>query len=389
MRTLLLSEFFLPQKGGSVTWLANLYSRFPDGVVRVLAGSCEGDREPVVGFDHPVERVPMTMPDRDPTVPGTFGHYFRIIRKVFGICRREKIEQIHCGKVLPEAWVALCLRAFCRIPFLVFAHGEEITTGFLSRRLRLLLPFVYKRASAIIANSENTKKILVELGVPHEKVHVLHPSVPVDQFRDAGREGARIRERHGLGEGPVLLTVGRLQKRKGHDRTIEALPRLVESFPGLRYVIVGTGEERERLAELASRLGVEENVVFSGLVTDGDLPGYYGACDLFLMPNRTEKSDIEGFGIVFLEAAAAHKPSIAGASGGAGEAVVDGVTGLLVDGDRVDDVSCAVQRLLADPAGARRMGEAGYDRVRREFTYERAAVRLGEISKGCPGGSAR
>jgi phosphatidylinositol alpha-1,6-mannosyltransferase len=382
MRTLLLSEYFLPQKGGSVTWLANLYSRFPAGSVVVAAGECDGDDEPV-DFSAPIERVSMAMEDRDPTVGSAVGPYFRLIRRLLTLCRREKIRQIHCGKVLPEGWAALCLKLTLRLPYLVFAHGEEITTGFLSRRLRFVLPLVYKQASAVIANSENTKKILLGLGVPEHKVFVLHPSVPVEQFEFACEDGERIRKRHDLGEGPVLLTVGRLQKRKGHDRTIQALPRLVEAFPGLRYVIVGTGEERESLAELAERLGVADNVVFSGLVTDDDLPGYYGACDLFLMPNRNENSDIEGFGIVFLEAAAAGKPAIAGASGGAGEAVVDGVTGLLVDGERSDAVSLAVKRLLHDPAGARRMGAAGYERVTKEFTYDRAARRLGEIAQGC------
>jgi phosphatidylinositol alpha-1,6-mannosyltransferase len=381
MRTLLLSEHFLPVKGGSVTWLANLYARLPADTVVVLAGTCPESES--VEFAAPVERVAMAMRDRDPSAPSSIGPYLRIIRAVLRLCRRERIRQIHCGKVLPEGWVALCVKMLLRTPYVVFAHGEEITTGVLSRRLRFVLPLVYRGASAIIANSENTRQLVVGLGVPEPRVFVLHPSVTVERFRRAEEDAPRIRERHGLGDGPVLLTVGRLQKRKGHDRAIEALPRLLESFPGLRYVIVGTGEERERLAELAERLGVADRVVFPGLVSDEDLPGYYGACDLFVMPNRTERSDIEGFGIVFLEAAAAGKPAVAGASGGAGEAVVDGVTGLLVDGERSDAISRAVKRLLHDPASARRMGRAGYERVCREFTYERAAHRLSEIAAGC------
>jgi phosphatidylinositol alpha-1,6-mannosyltransferase len=346
-----------------------------------MAGTCSGSG--TVEFAAPIERVAMAMHDRDPTAPSSILPYFRIVRAVLRACRREGIRQIHCGKVLPEGWVALCAKQLLRIPYVVFAHGEEITTGVLSRRLRFVLPLVYRSASAVVANSENTKKLVVGLGVPEHRVFVLHPSVTVERFRTAETDAARIRQRHALGDGPVLLTVGRLQKRKGHDRAIEALPRLLESFPGLRYVIVGTGEERESLADLAERLGVSDRVVFPGLVPDEDLPGYYGACDLFVMPNRTERSDIEGFGIVFLEAAAAGKPAVAGASGGAGEAVVDGVTGLLVDGERSDAISRAVKRLLHDPAGARRMGRAGYERVCREFTYEQAARRLCEIAAGC------
>jgi len=382
MRTLLLSEHFLPEKGGSVTWLANLYSRLPEDSVRVAAATGPRDGEPI-DFPAPVERIPMTLPDRDPTVRASIGPCFEMVRRVLALCRRERIRQIHCGKILPEGWVALCVKLVLRVPYLVFAHGEEITTGSLSRRLRFVLSVAYRGASAVVANSESTKKLVTGLGVPESKVFVLHPSVPIEQFRRSEEDGARIRVRHRLGSGPVLLTVGRLQKRKGHDRTIQALPRLVESFPGLRYVIVGTGEERERLEDLAERLGVADHVVFSGLVSDEDLPGYYGACDLFLMPNRTDDADVEGFGIVFLEAAAARKPAIAGASGGSSEAVVDGVTGLLVDGERADSVSRAVKRLLHDPAGAHRMGVAGYERVRSEFTYERASRRLREIAQWC------
>ncbi|MEZ5065340.1 MAG: glycosyltransferase family 4 protein [bacterium] len=383
---LLMSEYFLPQKGGSVTWLANLYQRFaPDGIT-VLAGGPEPASGEVVRFPHPIERAPMSMPDRDPTVLATFGPYRHLYSRARALARSHGVRQIHVGKVLPEGWVAYWMRRLHGVPYVLFAHGEEITTGLLSRRLRFVLPLIYRGAAAVIANSDHTRGILEGIGVRAERIHVIHPSVPAEDFEGTEERGRALRERHRISpEDPVLLTVGRLQRRKGHDVTIQALPTILARHPEARYVVVGSGEERDSLGELARELGVAEHVLFLGAVPDEDLVGWYGACDLFLMPNRTVNQDIEGFGIVFLEAAAAGRAAIAGNTGGTREAVVDGVTGFLVDGAEPAAVAAAVLRLLDDPALARRLGAAGRERVRRDFSYDRSAARLREIARNLEG----
>jgi phosphatidylinositol alpha-1,6-mannosyltransferase len=151
--------------------------------------------------------------------------------------------------------------------------------------------------------------------------------------------------------------------------------------PVLRYVIVGDGDERARLEALVGHHGLRDRVTFVGEVPGGDLPGYYAACDIFLLPNRIDDGDVEGFGIVFLEAAAAGKPTVGGRSGGVPEAVEDGTTGLLVSGTDVQELSAAIRRLATSATARDRMGRAGRARVLSGLTWERAADQVGELHR--------
>jgi phosphatidylinositol alpha-1,6-mannosyltransferase len=256
------------------------------------------------------------------------------------------------------------------MPYVVYAHGEEILFGLTSRKLAWLLPKIYQRAAAVIANSRHTKALLQGLGIDAEKIYLIHPGVDTRAFCVSKDVAQQIRQQHNLGASPVLLTVGRMQRRKGQDMVIRALPHIAHATPQIRYVIVGTGEELASLQALAQSVGVTERVIFAGNVPDQELAAYYAACDLFIMPNRQIDSDIEGFGIVFLEAGAAGKPVIGGRSGGTDDAIVHGVTGLRVDGTNVEAIAAAVLSLLTDTAKAKLMGEAGRRRVEQEFTWE-------------------
>src|SRR5262249_32016510 len=151
-------------------------------------------------------------------------------------------------------------------------------------------------------------------------------------------------------------TVGRLQRRKGHDLTIETLAALKPALPHLRYVIVGEGEERARLEALVAHHGLSDRVTFAGAVAAEELPSYYAAADIFVHPNRVDAGDVEGFGIVFLEAAATGLPTIGGNSGGVPEAIEGDVTGLLVDGTDVNELAIAVRRLAESATLRREMG---------------------------------
>jgi phosphatidylinositol alpha-1,6-mannosyltransferase len=312
----------------------------------------------------------MTMADWDPTVPASLCQYLRIIRHVYHHCRTYRLQQIHCAKVLPEGLVALTLRWLYGLPYLLYAHGEEILTALTSRKLTWLLLKIYHGAEVIIANSRNTKMLLQDIGVAENKIHIIHPGVHVPSFCASPQAVQRIRQHHHLGTAPVLLTVGRMQRRKGQDMVIQALPRIRQSLPQVKYVIVGMGEELTSLTTLVHELGVQDSVVFAGSVPEQELAAYYAACDVFIMPNRQIGGDIEGFGMVYLEASAAGKPVIGGKSGGTDDAIVDGVTGLRVDGNSSIAVAQAVIDLLAAPDRAKAMGVRGRQRVENEFTWE-------------------
>jgi phosphatidylinositol alpha-1,6-mannosyltransferase len=190
-----------------------------------------------------------------------------------------------------------------------------------------------------------------------------------------------VRRRY-AGPGDILLlSVGRLQRRKGHDIAIQAIATLRTRLPNLRYVIAGDGEERSRLERLAADLNVQDRVFFAGIVSDADLPAFYAACDIFLLPNRVDEGDIEGFGIVFLEAAASGKPVIGGNNGGVPEAVDRDVTGLLVDGADVWAVAAAIADLATSEERRGRMGLAGRVRAHGSFSWQRAAAAVSELQR--------
>jgi phosphatidylinositol alpha-1,6-mannosyltransferase len=231
---------------------------------------------------------------------------------------------------------------------------------------------VYGRASAAIANSRNTARLLEGTGWHHGSVDVVYPGVDATRFRpDAKPLG--LRQRLGAPDALILMSVARLQRRKGHDLVIRALPELLRQWPMTRYVIVGDGNERRALEALTTSLGVERAVHFTGEVIDDDLPSYFAEADVFVLPTRVEASDFEGFGIVFLEAAAAAKPSVGGRNGGVPEAIVEGETGMLVEQDDLASLTRILLQLLGSPELRHRLGEAGRSRAVRDFDWNDAA----------------
>ncbi len=370
MKTIVLTEYFLPIRGGSIVWLINAYKGMADAVMFVV-GQQDFAAEKF-NFSQLTRKIDMSMVDWDPSLPSSMKKYFQACWKLIKICKEHQAQQIHCAKVLPEGFLALFVYFFTSIPFVLYAHGEEITVGITSRKFRFLLPFIYNRARAIIANSHNTKELLLSIGVRHEKIHIIRPGVDIDRYFPVENKSSEILERHKI-NGPILLTVGRLQRRKGQDMVIKSLPFIIKSYPSLKYIIVGEGEELANLRELVDFYKVQKNVIFAGKVSDSDLVKYYQSCDIFIMPNRQIGSDIEGFGMVFLEANAVQKPVIGGKSGGTGDAIIEGKTGFRVNGEIIEEISDAVLKLLADPVLAKQMGSHGRQRVEQEFSWAAVA----------------
>jgi phosphatidylinositol alpha-1,6-mannosyltransferase len=207
-------------------------------------------------------------------------------------------------------------------------------------------------------------------------VSVLYPGADVEAFRpDLATED--LRERHGVGDRPLVVCVSRLVARKGQDVLIRGMHTVRRQVPEATLLIVGGGPYEADLRAMAAQAPTG-SVVFVGQVSEGDLPRYYAMGDVFAMPCRTRLAgmEVEGWGNVFIEAAACGKPVVVGDSGGAREALVDGETGVLVDGTSVGGVADAVAGLLSDPARARAMGEAGRARVLRHHTWPSIAETL-------------
>lgn len=275
-----------------------------------------------------------------------------------------------CSQPVFGGVAGLLVRKLFGVPYIVLGLGEEFTTLRRDRspfRLRLrLLRATLRHASSIVCIAHNTRRLAAELyGVPEARLPVIVPSVDPSEFEGVLADPVAIgRARTELTDGgPMLLMAGRLaQAHKGFDRAIEALPALLTTVPDAHLVIAGPGDP-EALVALAERLGVGHRVHCLGLVSRARLLTLFAACDVFLLPGREVQGSAEGFGIVFLEAALAGKPSVAGGAGGAQEAVVHGETGLVVNGESPGEIAEAAGRLLTDPAYAQRLGAAARRRA--------------------------
>jgi len=349
-RILLVTEWFLPYVGGSVNLFVNTYERYPQGSVHVLTGFPLHE----IGVEGPSSPLPTTrvnLKRYEFLRPESLLMYARMTLGALRLYRSFRPEVVHCGHIFPEAPVAWVLKRLFGTPYMVYIHGEEAAIQRHYKWKRRLMPRFYNAAEAVIASSRNSVELLEDLGVCKDRIHVIPLGVDPRRFSPRPRtEDGELR----------LLSVGRLQPRKGHAHVLQAVARLRERFPRLRYWIAGTGGEEASLRRLSTELGLDDIVRFLGYVPDEELPDLYRSCDLFIMANRRlSNDDMEGFGIVFLEAAASGLPVVGGITGGVPDAVHDGVNGFLVDTEDIGAIADAVARLLDDPSLRRRMSREG------------------------------
>jgi phosphatidylinositol alpha-1,6-mannosyltransferase len=374
---LVVSEVFPPAIGGSGELLSNVYRRFKDITVTVLTDGTGQRIDAVDAAFARVVREPMRAPYWGLTRPRGLRHHLAEARRLRRLCGEARTI-VYCARALPEgigAWIA---RRLGGAPYVVWAHGEDIAAASSSREFTLLMRRVYQGATTVIANSRNTASMLQRVGVTVERIEVVHPGVDATVFRPDAPGAPALRSQFVRPDELLLLTVGRLQRRKGHDLVLRALAGL-ENGLQLRYLIIGDGEERPRLERMVVDLKLGDRVRFAGVVPGEVLPVYYAAADIFVHPNRIDGIDIEGFGIVFLEAAASEVPVIAGTSGGTPEAVAADRTGLLVSGTSVEELQQALRRLAGSPPLRRSLGAAGRARALREFSWDRAVRQVSAV----------
>ncbi len=379
MTSLVISEIFPPQTGGSGRWLWEIYSRLPRAEYVIAASNVPGQVEFDTKHDLRVERLPLTLTEwglRSWRGLIGYGNSFFRLRK---LVKQHRPDRVHAARVLPEGVMAWCLKRWFGIPYVCFVHGEEITCTSESRELRWLARRVVAGADFLIANSRNTARIAEDLWqAKSDRVRVLHPGVDVEKFHPAPRDPA-VRKQLGWNDRQVVLTVGRLQKRKGHDRLIEALPLIRQAIPNILYAIFGDGEERQTLVQLVRREGLSDHVQFLGELGDAELVAAYQQCDLFVLPNRQVGQDIEGFGMVLLEAQACGKPVIAGTSGGTAETMSIPETGIVIDCSLPAIIAQAITEWLVERRQLDNMGIEARRWVQDNFNWTYLSRRAADI----------
>jgi phosphatidylinositol alpha-1,6-mannosyltransferase len=367
----MITELFLPTKGGTAVSFDDDFSRLGGKEVHIVTADVPGAQEFDRAHPNTVHRLSL---ERSPWLrPESLIIYLKLFSTSLALAIRHRFAAVLAGRALPEGIVAWAVGRLTRSQVLIYAHGEELTGWGRGRKFQAMC-FALRHADWVLANSDFTRDTLISLiGVAPERIALIYPTVDVERYR-SNLPHEDLRASIGLAaEQRLVLSVGRLTRRKGFDMVIRSLPELLRQKLDVHYALIGIGDDRDYLANLAREMGVSNRVHLLGHVPAEDLPRWYNACDMFVMPNRDIKGDTEGFGLVFLEAGACGKPVISGRAGGTGSAVEEGVTGLRVDGEKVADVAAGIGEILSNPEKARAMGAAARQRTASQFTSNQRA----------------
>jgi len=382
MRVLLIANVFPPIVGGSAIVYENICRHLTSDVLVLAPSRRHTDGQPTAGWQEydasvpfAVERIDLLRAPIRPA-PKTILHAVgrriaedyplkrRVLHKALSMVDRFRPEVVCLGDLHALSWLGQDLKRRRGLPVVQFIHGEEITNTCSSRAQQAQAAAALRELDAMIAVSSFTRSKLLELGLTPERVHLIRNGVDSSRFYP-GEKNAKLIERHNLQGKKVLLTVARMEERKGHDRVIEAMPEILKQVPNAVYLIVGTGPRIDLLKQMAVERNLTNSVLFTGEAAREEIPDYYRLCDVFLMPNRTlPNGDTEGFGLVFLEAGACAKPVIGGLAGGVPDAVLDNETGFLVNGENRESIVQAAVRLLSNADLAQGFSAAGLRHAR-------------------------
>ncbi|MFC0100094.1 glycosyltransferase family 4 protein [Micromonospora marina] len=372
-RTVLITNDFPPRPGGIQSFVHNLAVRQQPGAVVVYASSWRGAEK--FDADQPFEVVRERTRVLLPTP--------LIARRAARLARAYDCDTVWFGAAAPLGLLAGGLRRRAGIRRAVaLTHGHEVGWAALPGA-RSALRRIGRGVDVTTYLGEYTRARLARALDGLTELRRLAPGVDVETYHP-DVDGGRVRSRLGLADRPVVVCVSRLVPRKGQDMLIRALPEIRRRVPDAALLVVGGGPYRSTLEKLARQTGLERDVVFTGSVPSAELPAHYAAGDVYAMPCRTRNRglDVEGLGIVYLEASATGLPVVAGDSGGAPDAVREGETGYVVGGRNVAQLADRVATLLADRDLARQFGAAGRAWVEREWRWETQAQRMAALLAG-------
>lgn len=385
MRSLLLALAFPPHIGGIQTIMYEICTHLPRGEVEVLAPWTPGDEAFDAECDLTIHRRSIHQIGHTAYLIDTglgklisplLSQFRRYLLATTPLLAKGSFDLIQCShfSVAPAAYV---LSRRFEVPYVLYTYAQEIMPPHAPRSRPatwLIGRWAMQHAHAVFTISEFTRREVLKWGVPEERV-VKIPLGPTRVAQASRTDVERLRSQLDLGGKRAILTVGRLVERKGQDMVLQAMPQILAQVPNAVYLIAGTGPMEHALRKIAADESVEDHVIFLGDIQHEQIGPYYAIADVFIMASRAilEKGDIEGFGLVFLEANAFAKPCIGGRAGGVPDAVLDGQTGLLVDPWNPEEIAQATVRLLQDRELASRLGKNGQLRVEREMNWSSTA----------------
>lgn len=357
MKILLFTLEYPPFKGGVSNYYENIVKHWPNNneifVLNNNNGELISDKLPV----------------------------FKWLPSIFKLQREIKNKQINhiiAGHILPLGTAALIVKKIKGVNYSVILHGMDLALAIKAGRKKWLAKKILKNAEHIICANNFTAKIARDvIGEKEaEKVEVVNPGVDSQLSINNYQLTIELKNKYNLENKIVLFSIGRLVKRKGFDKVIEAMPAILKEIPNLVYAIAGTGPERENLELRIMNYELSNRVIFLGKISDEEKWAWFELADIFTMPSRQINDDFEGFGIVYLEASLIGKPIVAGRSGGVEDAVLDNETGLLVNPESTEEIADAIIKLAKDEELRKKLGERGKERAIREFVWEKQAGKI-------------
>lgn len=364
MDILIVTQDFPPEQGGIQTYVLELARGFlaRGHAVRVICPGKASDPNPLPGLTDLVRL----------SVPSSF-LFARLLTYLPGYLRRHP----EVTRVLYAQWQSAAAgtwgsgprpKSYCLV------HGRELLTSVFGPLAPPLMRRTFARLDAAFPNSNEVLRLTREKARTAGPLHLVHPGVDPELYRR--RDAWFLRERYGLGDAPVIVSITRMVARKNLARLIAVLAGVQAAVPGTVLMLCGTGPEREALMRQAADAGLNGSVRFPGRIADAEMAAHYSLGDVFALPSLSSEKDVEGFGIVYLEAGACEVPVVGGLGGGVPDAVAQGETGLLVDPENAESLREALINLLRDRAKARAMGRNARIRIEKGFTWTAAADRM-------------
>ncbi len=364
--TLLFTLEYPPQIGGVATYYSNVVKHWPS------FAKATDDKPFFASFNA------KAIDDKNATDDKSSGGIFVLTGKkltkphwIFSVfylwraIKKYKVKTVLVGHVLPLGTVAYWLSRIIRFDYVVFIHGMELGIINKHARKKKITRKILANAKKVITANNYTGELLKEL-VDENKIEIVNPGIETRVTHNAQRI-AQLREKYNLEGKKILLQVGRLVERKGFDKVIEVLPNVQKEYQNIVYVLVGTGH-----CPVHTDI---KNLICITDADDNEIQAWYELCDIFIMPSRNVDGDFEGFGIVYLEANAHGKPVIAGDSGGVRDAVQNGVNGLLVNPESVEEIKNAIVKLCKDEELRVKLGEQGREWVKK-FSWEKQIEKI-------------
>ncbi len=374
MNLLLITQDFPPKTGGIETYSFELAKRFQNNVNKFGVVAPSHPHASVTDSEMPFEVVRVSIKDSLLPVVAPI-----VLLNLIGNGRFDTVLHAQWQTVI----ASIITKKLIGYPKKIFvsAHARELLIepfsgqgGFFSKQLHTLRRKLLSQVDGFFPVSRYTSHLLAKEGVQKDKIQVVENGT--DPLFFAPKSTKTLAKKLQVENKKIIFSVCRLVPRKGMDSVLKALEKIVQRDPNVVYLLGGSGPDTSRLKVLCNNLGLKDHVKFLGRISEQELPYYYSLADVFVMPAKNNPPDVEGFGIVFLEANACETPVIGSRTGGIPDAIVDGETGLLVDENDLEELIAAIMKLITNTDLARKMGQAGRKRILSEINWDISAQRI-------------